>query len=315
MAVTLAESAKLSQDALQRGVIETFILESIVLDRIPFETIEGNAFAYNEELALPGVEFRAVNTAYTESTGTVNPKSEKLVILGGDADVDTFIVKTRGNLNDQRAVQTRMKVKAAAYKFQDAFVNGDTAVDANSFDGLKKRLTGAQVIAASTNGLAVIGADDAARHAFLDKLDELLSLLNGDAGALYMNAMILAKIKSSARRLTIFDQTVDSFGKKIATYNGVPLLNIGKTAAGVEICPQTETQGTAIGTTSSIYAVRFGQSFDDAAVTGLTNGGVTVRDLGEVSDKPVFRTRIEFFTGLGVFGGKGAARLTGVLNS
>ena len=129
MAVTLAESAKLSQDALQRGVIETFILESIVLDRIPFEPIEGNAFAYNEELALPGVEFRAVNTAYTESTGTVNPKSEKLVILGGDADVDTFIVKTRGNLNDQRAVQTRMKVKAATYKFQDAFVNGDSAVD------------------------------------------------------------------------------------------------------------------------------------------------------------------------------------------
>ena len=314
MAVTLAESAKLSQDALQRGVIETFILESIVLDRIPFETIEGNAFAYNEELALPGVEFRAVNTAYTESTGTVNPKSEKLVILGGDADVDTFIVKTRGNLNDQRAVQTRMKVKAATYKFQDAFINGDSAVDANSFDGLKTRLTGAQVIAAGTNGLPVIGADDAARHAFLDKLDELLSLLNGEAGALYMNGSILAKIKSSARRLTIFDQTVDSFGKKIATYNGVPLLNIGKTAAGVEICPQTETQGTAVGTTSSIYAVRYGQSFDDAAVTGLTNGGVTVRDLGEVSDKPVFRTRIEFFTGLGVFGGKGASRLTGVLN-
>lgn len=222
MAVTLAESAKLSSDALQRGVIETFILESIVLDRIPFEPIEGNAFAYNEELALPGVEFRAVNTAYTESTGTVNPKSEKLVILGGDADIDTFIVKTRGNLNDQRAVQTRMKVKAATYKFQDAFINGDTAVDANSFDGLKKRLTGAQVIAAGTNGLPVIGASDADRHAFLDQLDELLSLLNGEASALYMNGSILAKIKSSARRLTIFDQTVDSFGKKIATYNGVP---------------------------------------------------------------------------------------------
>lgn len=314
MAVTLAESAKLSQDALQRGVIETFILESPVLDRIPFEPIAGNAFAYNEELSLPGVEFRAVNAAYTESTGTVNPKSESLVILGGDADVDTFIVKTRGNLNDQRAVQTRMKVKAAAYKFQDAFINGDTAVDANSFDGLKKRLTGAQVIAAGVNGLPIIGASDADRHAFLDKLDELLSLLNGEASALYMNGMILAKIKSSARRLTIFDQTVDSFGKKIATYNGVPLLDIGKTSAGVDIAPQTEVQGASGAVCSSIYAVRFGQTFDDAAVTGLTNGGVTVRDLGEVPDKPVFRTRIEFFTGLGVFGGKGASRLTGVLN-
>src|SRR5262245_26164216 len=117
MAVTLAESAKLSQDDLQRGVIETFIQASPVLDRIPLLTIEGNAYAYNEEGTLPGVEFRAVNQAYAESTGTVNPKSERLVILGGDADVDTFIVQTRGNLNDQRAVQTAMKVKAASYKY------------------------------------------------------------------------------------------------------------------------------------------------------------------------------------------------------
>ena len=35
MALTLVEAAKLSQDDLQRGVIETFILESSVLDRCP----------------------------------------------------------------------------------------------------------------------------------------------------------------------------------------------------------------------------------------------------------------------------------------
>jgi hypothetical protein len=78
----------------------------------PAAEIEGNAYAYNEEATLPGVEFRAVNAAYSESTGTVNQKTESLVILGGDADVDTFIQKTRSNLNDQRAVQSEMKVKA-----------------------------------------------------------------------------------------------------------------------------------------------------------------------------------------------------------
>ncbi|KPC70412.1 Major structural phage protein, partial [Streptomyces sp. NRRL F-6602] len=95
MAVTLPEAAKLSTTQLQRGVVETFVQESSILDRIPFLTIEGNAYAYNEEGTLPGVSFRAVNEAYTESTGTVNQKSESLVILGGDADVDRFIVKTR----------------------------------------------------------------------------------------------------------------------------------------------------------------------------------------------------------------------------
>lgn len=313
MALTLAESAKYSQNDLQRGVIETFVIEANVLDRLPLLPIQGNAYAYNEELTLPGIEFRAVNSAYAESTGTINQKTESLVILGGDADVDTFMVKTRGNLNDLRAAATRGKVKAANFKFQDAFINGDVAVDANSFDGLKKRLTGAQVIAAGVNGLPVLGADDAARHAFLDQLDALLALVP-NADALYMNAPILAKVKGSARRLTIFDQTVDTFGRKIGTYQGVALIDIGNKADGTPIIPQTETEGTAVGITSSVYAVRFGRDESDRAVTGLTNGGIDVRDLGEQDAKPVFRTRIEFFCGLGVFGGKAAARLTGVLN-
>jgi hypothetical protein len=314
MAVTLAQSALLSNNQLQRGVMETFVQESSVLDRIPLEPIEGNAYAYNEEATLPGVEFRAVNAAYAESTGTVNPKTETLVILGGDADVDTFIVATRGNLNDQRAVQTRMKVKAASYKYQDAFINGDTAVDANSFDGLKKRLTGGQVISAATNGLPVLGADDAARHTFLDKLDELIAAVRGNVDALYMNAGILSRLKSSARRLTMYDQTTDSFGKTIATYNGIPLIDIGTKADGTAIIPQTETQGSS-SVASSIYAVRFGADPSDGGVTGLTNGGIQVKDLGEIDAKPVFRTRIEFFCGLGVFSGKAAARLSGVLAS
>jgi hypothetical protein len=317
MAQTLVEAAKLSQNDLQRGVIETFILESTVLDRIPLVEIMGNAYAYNEEATLPGVEFRAVNAAYSESTGTINQKTESLVILGGDADVDSFIVQTRGNLNDQRAVQTRMKVKAATIKYQDAFINGDTAVDANSFDGLKKRLTGGQLVTAGTNGLAVLGADDAARHAFLDKVDELIAAATfGGRGpdALYMNSLIKAKLRSSARRLTIYDQTRDDFGRSIDLYNGIPLLDIGTKADGTNIIPQTEVMGSS-SVASSIYAVRFGQDESDASVSGLTNGGVQVRDLGEIDAKPVYRTRIEFFCGLGVFGGKAAARLQGVLNS
>ena len=314
MAVTLAEAALLSTDDLQRGVIETFVQESPVLDRIPLMTIAGNSFAYNQEDTLPGVEFRAVNSAYAESTGVVNQQSETLVILGGDADVDTFIVQTRGNLNDQRAVQTRMKVKAASYKYQDAFINGDTGVDANSFDGLKKRLTGDQVISAGTNGLPILGSGESDQQAFLDKMDEAIAAVRGGVDAIYGNAAILAKLKSSARRLHFYDQTTDDFGRTVATYNGIPLLDIGQTAAGVDIIPQTETQGTATDA-SSLYFVNYGMDVSEGGVTGLTNGGIQVKDLGEIDAKPVFRTRIEFFCGLAVFGGKAASRLQGVLNA
>ncbi|MEW2034899.1 major capsid protein [Streptomyces roseifaciens] len=316
MALTLSEAAKLSTTDLQRGVIETFVQESSILDRIPMLTIQGNSYAYNEEGALPGVSFRSVNEGYPESTGTVNQKSETLVILGGDADVDKFIVQTRGNLNDQRAVQTRMKVKAAAYKFQDTFFNGDVATDPKSFDGLRKRLTGAQVIAAGKDGAPIVGAGANDSHAFFDLLDQLVAQvpgLTGSNGALYANRSVIAKVRSAARRIGGFEMVKESLtGKVVATYNGIPLLDPGQTAAGTDILPQTETQGTATDA-SSIYAVKFGQTEDDRAVTGLTNGGVQAYDLGELETKPAYRTRVEFYTGLAVFGGKGAARLTGVL--
>ena len=312
MAVTLAESAKLSQDQMRRGVVELFVQESPVLDRIPFMDINGNAYKYNEELTLPGVAWRAVNGSYTESTGTVNPKTESLYILGGDADVDRFVQTTRSNLNDQRALQTRAKVKAMSYAFQDAFINGDTGSDPNQIDGLKVRLTGAQVLTAATNGLGPV----AGGHDFFDALDALMAAVKGGPDALYLNAQIRAKIRSSARRLGGW-QTYQEIatGKILESYNGVPLLDIGEKPDGSLIIPQNETVGSS-SVTSSIYAVKWGAGEEaDQAITGLTNGGVMVDDLGQLQEKPAYRTRVEAYFGMALFGGKAAARLKGVLNA
>ena len=313
MAVSLAESAELSQDQLRRGVIETFILESRVLDQLRFIDVQGNAYAYNEEATLPGVAFRDVNEAYSESTGTVNPKTEQLRMFGGDADVDRFIQQTRGNLTDQRAVQTALKVKALNHEFQNNFINGDNAVNNKAWDGLKKRLTGSQVIAAGPNGIPVIGSGANDQHAFFDKVDELIAAVPGGANVLYMNAMIKAKFRSAARRIGGWDMTRDDFGRPIEYYNGVRLEDIGTDASGTPIIPQTETQGTA-NNASSIYAVRWAQGENDTGVLGLWNGGIMVDDLGLLQEKPVYRTRIELYASIAVFG-RGAARLTGVLNA
>ncbi len=318
MAVTLVESAKLSTDTLQRGVIETFVQNSPILDRIPLMDIEGNAYAYNSEGTLPGVAFRGVNEAYVESTGTVNQSTEKLVILGGDADVDRFIVKTRGNLNDQRATQTAMKVKAASYKFQDHFFNGDVVVEPKGFDGLRKRLTGNQVLDAATNGSPVLGNGASDAQTFFDLLDDLISRvpgIDGNNGAIYANSVLQGKIRSAGRRLGGVETVrEDLTGKRVLMWNGIPVLDPGNNLAGAPILGQNETQGTATDT-SSIYAVKFGQDEGDQAVTGLTNGGVMVDDLGQLQEKPAYRTRIEFYCGVAIFGGKAAARLRGIRNS
>src|SRR3954469_2193038 len=136
MPLTLSESAKLSQDMLNRGVIETIIEDSPVLQVLPFLQVEGNSFKYNQENALGGAAFYAVNSAWTEGTATFTQKTASLAILGGDADVDNFIQRTRSTINDQRAIQTQLKAKDVARKFETTFVIGDVGTDPNSFDGI-----------------------------------------------------------------------------------------------------------------------------------------------------------------------------------
>jgi len=316
MAQTLAQAALLTQNQLQRGVLEIFVYESPILERLPFMTINGNALAYDSESTLPGVAFRAVNEAYAESTGTITQNTEALSIFGGDADVDKFIVQTLGNMNDQRAVVTRMKVKSIVQQFQDSFINGSTAVNPKAFNGLKVKLTGTQVITAGVNGLPVVGNGTTDPDAFFDVLNQLIyQVVGGQPDALLMNRSILLRIQSAMRRKLIYNETRDSFGRPYATYGGIPLLDVGYQGDVVanSVIPQTETTGTSA-VTSSIYAVRFGGGVADRAVTGLTNGGVQVIDKGLLEVQNVYRTNIEFYCGLAVFG-KGAARLAGVLDA
>jgi hypothetical protein len=109
--------------------------------------------------------------------------------------------------------------------------------------------------------------------------------------------------------------SVDGLGRTVDIYNGIPIVDVGNKADGTQIIPQTETQGTASGISGSIYAVHFGAGAPEQGVVGLTNGGVQVFDLGQLETKPVYRTRIEWFTGLALFGSQPAARLQGVLAS
>jgi hypothetical protein len=49
MALTLAEAAKLSNDMLMQGVVETIVKESPILQRLPFIEIVGNGLTYKQK--------------------------------------------------------------------------------------------------------------------------------------------------------------------------------------------------------------------------------------------------------------------------
>jgi hypothetical protein len=302
MALTLVEAAKLSTDHLQRGVIDLFARNSAVLEQIPWMGISGNSYKYNQEATLPGIGFRGVNEGYVESSGIVNQFSEGLIIAGGDVDVDKFIIQTRGDVNNQRAIQTQMKTKALALTWTKHFFDGDVAKDAKGFDGLKKRIGASQTISAGDNGGKLT----------ITMLDELIDAVEGQPDVLYVSKTMRREIKNLLQEHHAYTETIfDAFGKPVMSYGGIQIRVIETDAQGNEILGFNETQGTATNT-ASIYAVKFGP---EQYVSGLQNGGISVRDLGELQEKPCVRTRIEWYNGLAVFHPRAAARLKGVLKT
>jgi hypothetical protein len=313
MAVTLAEAAVTAQDPRLPAVVGV-LNTSQIMNRVPFEPIAGRAFSYNSEATLPAAAFRAINAGYTESTGTFTTATESLVILGGDYVVDRFLEQTStGTVASLVAAQRDMKARSVAAKFSDAFINGDTAVDANSFNGLKKRLTGGQVITSGANG-ASMDTDAATRTAFFNKLDELLGLVPA-ADAIFANAQVIAKLRSVYRNATIQSYTVETLTGRpveVPTWQGVPILDAGVKADQTPVIPQTETAGTSTNT-SSIYAVNFAENENTPGVMGLTNGGLQVDPPRQLETKPAWLGRIELYTGLALMGAQPAARLSGVI--
>src|SRR5256712_9491015 len=122
MAMTLAEAAKLSNDVLLTGVVETIIKDSPVLQRLPFIEIAGNGLTYNRENAAPAAAFFDVGDTWTESTPTFTQLTVSLKIMGGDADIDNFLLATRSNLQDLQAAVVQLKAKAVRQLFEQTFI-------------------------------------------------------------------------------------------------------------------------------------------------------------------------------------------------
>jgi len=293
MPLTLQDAARLSQDMLLRGVVETVVEESAVLRYLPFVHVVGNSLRYNQEESLGEVEFYEVGSTWSESTMTVVEKTAKLAILGGDADVDAFLQQTYADPNDLRALVVSAKAKALAHKFSATFFNGDSAANVLEFDGVRKLSAGARTMSKGANG-AVLA---------LDHLDELIDMIKpGAPHALFMSKRTRRKL-SSLRRASgsVLETSTDSFGRRVLSYDGIP----------VEVddhIPDTETKGTS-NDCSSIYAVQFGFQ---TGLCGLDNGGIQVQPLGALETKDAWRTRIKWYCGLALFRNIALARLEGV---
>jgi HK97 family phage major capsid protein len=293
MALTLAEAAKLSNDVLLTGVIETVILDSPVLQVLPFIEIVGNGLTYNRENAAATAAFYDVGDSWTESTPTFTQITATLKILGGDADIDNFLMATRSNLQDLEAAIVQLKAKALQQKFEDTFVNGDTSVDAKSFDGIDKLCVSGQTVSMGTNGATLT----------LAKLDELEDTVKGGKPQLLlMSKRSRRTLNGLARSAGAFLETDrNEFGQMVQFYDGIPI-------GACDYISDAKTVGTSTDC-STIYAMQSGEG----ALAGLTApGGLAVERVGSLESKDATRTRVKWYVSLALFNTLKLARLIGV---
>ena len=304
MALTLNEAAKLSNDMLLQGVVETIVKDSPILQRLSFIEIVGNVLTYNQEKTLPTIDFYDVGDTWVESTPTFEQKTANLKIMGGDADVDNFLKATRSNIQDLEAAVVELKAKALKDKFEETFIYGDLTANAKQFDGLRK------LINTTTASSQVIAMGPTGATLTLAKLDELIDAVKGGKpDLLLMSRRSRRKLNALVRAAGgMIETDRDNWGNFVQLWDGIPIgvndwiLDTHVVSGGVE----TATTGD---TCSTIYAFQMGEG----ALCGLTSPGhITVEPIGSLETKDASRTRIKWYCSLALFSSIKAVALIGV---
>lgn len=259
MAITLQEAKKNVQDSLTMGVIDEFAKSNFLLNNLTFDDAVsptgGGAtltYAYTRLKTQPNAGFREINSEYTPSDVSKERHSVDLKVFGGSFEIDR-IIAGMGGIIGEVSLQMAQKIKAAQALFNDTVINGDSATDAKVFDGLEKALAGSSTeYQPNIIDLSDSTAIEANYKIFLDEMDNFLANLDGRPTALLVNRQAWAKVRACARRSSMFQQTMDSFGRNIDMYDGIPLIDLGEKSGTNDMVISTN------GGLTSIYAVRLG---------------------------------------------------------
>lgn len=298
MPLLKAEADKLSNNQLERGVIEEIIEKDELFALLPFMKVNSKAYVYNRENGMSGAAFLDPNEEVPESAATFTQVTVTLKIIAGDVDVDKFLQATESDTNDQKAVQIAAKSKALNRLFRQTVVSGNAATNPKQFDGLSRLVTAGQTLDAGTNGAALT----------LSLLDQLNDMVLTGADAFFMRAGTIRAYRALVRATGGTEAThimIKDFGMVMA-HNGIPLLRN-------DYLPADETLGTGTNL-CSIYAARFNESDGLHAIYGGDNAGIVVEDLGTVQNKDATRTRLKWYTGMALKSTKSLARLRGITN-
>lgn len=322
MPVTLEQAKVTMQDKIIQAAIDEFRRSSFLLDQMIFDDAVspgtgGSTLVYGySQLKTPSTAaFRKINQEYTANEADRQDKSVKLKIFGGSYEVDRVIQNTSGQLNES-AFQMEQKIKGAANLFHYTAINGDSAVDADSFDGLDKMLTGSST-ELGTDKVTDLTDVTNTKFKILESVDDFLSELDGKPTMLMGNGKLINMLQSLARQAGFYSRVEDAFGRKVGAYDGIPMVDLGyfyngathKTDPVVANATRTIGEAEVTGLTD-LYAVSLGlDGFH--GVTPLGSAGITAYMPNFTTPGAVKKGEVEMVAGVALK----ATRKAGVLRN
>lgn len=258
MPVSLLSAQQNTVDDLDLAVIDEFRTNDL-MDLLTFDDVVNPAggggtltYGYRRLAELGTAAFRAINSEYVPTEVTTTRHSVDLKPLGGAFQIDRVLSRLGAAATGEVALQMSSKIRATQAEFGNAIINGDSSADEDSFDGLSKALAGSST-EVTTNFDWSATTDEAQSFAILEALDDILSLLDGEPGAIVTNRRAIAKIASAARRSSMYVEAPGPRSTRTRSYGGIRLVDAGKKAGTNEDVIPVRTGGL-----TELYAIRFG---------------------------------------------------------
>lgn len=285
MAILLNDMKEGMSDKVKAGVVDTFLQSSDILQVLPFDDAVSPTggstltYGYVQEKVPGQASFRALNKEYDSKEAKVQKKTVDLKVFGGAFSIDRVIKNAEGMFNNME-YQIKEKVKAAVQTFHDGMINGDSAKNAEAFDGLDKFLVGSntEFNVDGTIDLSTRSALEQNASEFYEKLKKLMNTTNADA--ILVNEDMALKIESVAAYLGYKTESEEAFGRKYTTIGNVRIMDLGNKVTVSDNGDETVTEVPIIEVdsekgTTDIYAVHFSVEDGFCGVTLTGDNGIS----------------------------------------
>ena len=304
---TVVEGNKYSTTTLDSTVFELIKYRSPILSMIPQESLLGNSLTYDVITTEATVNFYNPGDTWVENTPVLTQYTVVLRILGGDCDLDNFIVTTRSNQINLQATALNNKAKVIRDTWLDTFYYGKNSTSPKEFDGMHTLMT------STTYNTVHAGATGSGTGTALsiNRLRMAIDLMRTD------NPKIMVMSPGMLRSLTTYWDSVgdklsqgpNMFGGLVPHFDSIPIY-VDDHIVDTETAASDAYTAKTGGANTSIFILTFGPE----AVSGVMAGTApTVYPIGELETKDATRYRIKWYTAVKFEDIRTAAKVDGII--